>query len=121
MVGRGARRYDGDMNEPSTGAPSRPWDDTVNPPADVMPIGSLRCRQRAAVRGTVTAARPRQWPGGPVLEVELRDATGSLEAVFFGRRHIAGVEPGHRLTAEGVTVRRYGRPVLMNPLIWIEP
>ena len=108
-MGRGTGRYDGYMNEPSTGAPSRPWDDTVNPPADVTPIGSLRGRPRAARRGPRPAAYPRH------------DGTGSLEAVFFGRRHIAGVEPGHRLIAEGVAVRRYGRPVLMNPLIWIEP
>ena len=102
-------------------APTRHWDDTLNPPADVTPIGSVRCRQRAAVRGTVAAASATRWTGGPVLEVEIEDPTGLLLVAFFGRDHIAGVEAGHRLTVEGVPVRRYGRPVLMNPLFWVEP
>jgi hypothetical protein len=100
---------------------TRDWDDSLNLPADLTPIGSVRCRQRAAVRGTVAAARATRWTGGPVLEVELEDPTGSLLVVFFGRHHLAGVEIGHRLTVEGLPVRRYGRPVLMNPLLWVEP
>ncbi|HEY7069207.1 MAG TPA: hypothetical protein VH479_03795 [Acidimicrobiales bacterium] len=101
--------------------PTRHWDDTVHPPADLTPIGSVRYRERAAVRGTVAAARDTRWTGGPVLEVDIEDPTGSLMVAFFGRHHIAGVEPGHRVTVEGVPVRRHGHPVLMNPLLWVEP
>ena len=102
-------------------APTRHWDDTVHPPADLTPIGSVRYRERAAVQGTVAAARDTQWTGGPVLEVDIEDPTGSLMVAFFGRHHIAGVEAGHRVTVEGVPVHRYGRPVLLNPLLWVEP
>jgi hypothetical protein len=100
---------------------TRDWDDTFNPPADLTPIGSVHYRRRAAVRGTVSAVRATRWTGGPVLEVELEDATGSLLVVFFGRHHLAGVEIGHRLAVEGMPVRRYDRPVLLNPLLWVEP
>lgn len=100
---------------------TRDWDDTLNPPTDLTPIGSVRYRRRAAVRGTVSAVRATRWTGGPVLEVELEDGTGALQVAFFGRHHLAGVEVGHRLTVEGLPVRRYGEPVLMNPLLWVEP
>jgi hypothetical protein len=100
---------------------TRDWDDTLNPPADLTPIGSVRYRHGAAVRGMVSAVRATRWTGGPVLEVELEDPTGALLIVFFGRHRIAGVEVGHRLAVEGMPVRRYGRPVLMNPLLWVEP
>jgi RPA family protein len=102
-------------------APTRHWDDTLHPPADLTPIGSVHYRERAAVRGTVAATRDTRWTGGPVLEVDIEDPTGSLLVAFFGRHHIAGVEAGHQVTVEGVPVRRYGRPVLMNPLLWVEP
>jgi hypothetical protein len=34
---------------------------------------------------------------------------------------IVGVEIGHRLTVVGMPARRYGQPVPMNPLPWVEP
>ncbi len=104
-----------------SGTLPRHWDDTLSPPAHLTPIGSVRCRRRAAVRGTVAGGRPTRWARGPVLGGELEDPTGALVIALFGRHHIAGVEVGHRLTVEGMPVGRYGRPVLMNPLLWVEP
>lgn len=50
-----------------------------------------------------------------VFECTVADATGELTAMFYGRTHIPGVEPGARLRLQGkVSVREDG-PVMINP------
>ena len=58
------------------------------------PIGSVRWRQQ--VRCTAGCRRVRIEPlaGSPSLECTLVDDTGGVSVVFFGRRHIEGVEIG---------------------------
>jgi hypothetical protein len=51
----------------------------------------------------------------PTLEAELYDGTDVVTLVFLGRRHIAGIEPGRALTAEGRVAVRDGRKVIYNP------
>jgi hypothetical protein len=84
-------------------------------------ISQLRPRDRVAVAGRVIGIRPTRWAGGLVLEVALDDGTGTLPLAFFGRRSIAGVECGGRLTVGGTVVERRGRPLLMNPHVWLQP
>jgi hypothetical protein len=43
------------------------------------------------------------------------DKTGRLVLVFLGRRHVAGVEPGARLIAEGTVGEHGGRLAILNP------
>jgi hypothetical protein len=90
-------------------------------PASSNSIGQLRSRDRVAVSGPVVDIRPTSWAGALVLEVTVDDGTGTLSLVFFGRRRIAGVDRGRRLTAGGTVVRRRGRFLLMNPHIWLHP
>lgn len=47
---------------------------------------------------------------------EVADSTGELTAVFHGRAHITGVEPGNRIRLTGkVAVGTDGRLTIINP------
>jgi hypothetical protein len=88
-----------------------------DPSAGADSIGSLRQPGRAVVQGLLHAAevRPGQH-GGTVLACEVADSTGELTAVFYGRTHIPGLEPGHQVRLRGmVGVGNDGRPAMINP------
>jgi hypothetical protein len=91
------------------------------PPPGTDPIGSL-CQLgrpgRATVQGRLHAAEIRsgQPAGNSVLACQVADATGQLTAVFYGRAHITGVEPGTRIRLHGtVGVGADGHPAMINP------
>jgi len=88
-----------------------------DPPAGADPIGSLRQRGRATVQGRLHAAEVR--PGrhdSRMLACEVADSTGELTAVFYGRAHIPGLEPGRRIRLRGmVGIGADGRPAMINP------
>ena len=51
-----------------------------------------------------------------VLACELADSTGELTAMFYGRAHIAGLEPGRQVRLRGmVGIGDDGRPAMINP------
>lgn len=51
-----------------------------------------------------------------MLACEVADSTGELTAVFYGRAHIAGIEPGRRIRLCGVVgIGADGRPAMANP------
>ncbi len=51
-----------------------------------------------------------------MLACEVADSTGELRAVFLGRSHIAGLEPGRRIRLHGrVSVGADGQPTMTNP------
>ena len=51
-----------------------------------------------------------------MLTCEVADSTGELTAVFYGRTHIPGLEPGHRVRLPGmVGIGNDGRPAMINP------
>jgi amino acid transporter len=91
------------------------------PSADVRddgttPIGSVRWRQQVRVHGRVQAVRIEPLAGSPSLECTLVDDTGGVSVVFFGRRHIEGVEIGAVLTAAGMAIEHKGRLAIVNPI-----
>jgi len=46
----------------------------------------------------------------------LHDSTGDLTALFYGRTHITGLEPGRRIRLHGVVgIGGDGRPTMVNP------
>ena len=53
--------------------------------------------------------------GVATLEVVVADGTGSVTAVFTGRRSIIGVEHGRAVILEGVAVPERDRNVMFNP------
>ncbi|HEX8007983.1 MAG TPA: hypothetical protein VF482_16320, partial [Trebonia sp.] len=88
------------------------------PPPSTDPIGSLRQPGHATVQGRLRAAeiRSRRPAGGTVLACEVADSTGELTAVFYGRAHIAGIEPGTRIRLHGtVGIGADGHPAMINP------
>jgi hypothetical protein len=57
----------------------------------------------------------------PTLELVLVDGTGAISAVFLGRRELAGVSPGTRLTVEGTVGIHKARLAIMNPSYQLLP
>ncbi|MEU3270812.1 OB-fold nucleic acid binding domain-containing protein [Saccharomonospora sp. NPDC006951] len=51
----------------------------------------------------------------PTLEAALFDGTDEVTLVWFGRRRIAGIEPGRTIKARGRMAERNGQKVLYNP------
>jgi hypothetical protein len=55
----------------------------------------------ATVEGRIHTIQVRPMDHGSVLSCQVADATGELTVLFYGRRHIAGVEPGRRIRLRG--------------------
>ncbi|WP_345712840.1 OB-fold nucleic acid binding domain-containing protein [Kineococcus glutinatus] len=79
------------------------------------PCRALPVRQRACVCGALRSVTLQPRGGVPTLQAELFDGSGTVVLVWLGRRRIAGVEVGRRLTARGMVVEDDGRRVIFNP------
>ena len=53
--------------------------------------------------------------GVPALEVMISDGTGTITAIFSGRRSIIGIEHGRAVIFEGVAIPQRDRRVIFNP------
>jgi RecG-like helicase len=82
---------------------------------------SLQPRTVAKVVGEVTSVRIVPRAGAPSLEVGVTDGRGVVTAVFFGRRKIAGLNPGRRLVIEGMVAPLNGRAFMYNPVYELLP
>ncbi|MBI4883061.1 MAG: OB-fold nucleic acid binding domain-containing protein [Actinobacteria bacterium] len=65
-------------------------------------ISEVAARQRVCICGKVTRMTARPTSGQPALAVSITDDTGSVTAVWTGRRSIGGVTLGRRIAIEGV-------------------
>jgi amino acid transporter len=81
----------------------------------VVPIASVRWRQRVQVEGRVRTLRVQPLAGATTLELVLEDDSGALSIVFLGRTRIPGIEVGTRLRATGIAGRHRGRLAILNP------
>ncbi len=86
-----------------------------------VPIGQVAYRDRAVVEGRVRSVRISPISGSPALMAELCDATGGVTLVFYGRRTIAGLEPGTSMRAEGVLGQHNGHLAMANPTYVLLP
>ena len=91
------------------------------PPAGVTPIGALGAPGKASVIGRVRAVEIRPVEQNCVFEATIADDTGALTAMFYGRTHIPGVEPGARLRLDGKVSMREGGPAMINPAYQLLP
>jgi hypothetical protein len=85
---------------------------------DVKPIAELQAREHGTVVGEIKSWRIVPRPdGSPWLEAVIIDGTGSLVAMWTGRKKIAGVHEGRRLmiTGRGHPVGSGQRLRIMNP------
>jgi len=80
-----------------------------------VPIAEAPLRSRVRVVGEVTASRVTPRPSGPWLRITVCDGTGSLHAVFTGRRRVPGLDPGRAVALEGTTRPEAAGTVMMNP------
>jgi hypothetical protein len=85
------------------------------PPPGVNPIGTLTKPGRAGIEGRVRAVEIRPVERNTVLACEIADSTGQLTALFYGRSHIAGLDPGARVRLRGSVGTRDGRAIMVNP------
>lgn len=84
---------------------------------DVTTIASLQARSDAKVVGEIQSVRIVPRAGSPSLEATITDGSGTLVAMWTGRRRIAGIAPGRRLivTGRGSPTGPGGRLLLFNP------
>ena len=92
----------------------RDHDRPAGPPG-VVPISSLTTYRRATVAGRVHSIEIRPVERNFVLACTVADTSGELTALFYGRTHITGLEPGSNVRLRGpVGVSNTG-PVMINP------
>jgi amino acid transporter len=82
----------------------------------VKTIGSLQAAGKATVEGRVMSLAIRPVEQNSVLALEIADGTGSLTALFYGRKQIPGAECGSRVRLHGTVGFRGVRPVMINPM-----
>jgi RecG-like helicase len=87
----------------------------------VTPIGALGAPGKATVEGRVRAVEIRPVEQNCVFEATIADDTGALTAMFYGRTHITGVEPGARLRLGGKVSMREEGPAMINPAYQLLP
>ncbi len=84
-------------------------------PPGVTPISSLTSYGRATVVGRVHSIEIRPVERNSVLACTVADATGELTALFYGRTHIAGLEPGSKVRLRGPVGVSEAGTVMINP------
>jgi hypothetical protein len=83
----------------------------------ITPIGELRWRERARIRGRIRSVRIQPWAEVGTLECVVLDDTGGVLLVFLGRRSIPGIGLGRVLEAEGTVGEARGYLSMLNPQI----
>ena len=81
-----------------------------------LPIGDARWRRRVKLSGRVRSMRVAPLHDAPTLELVLVDATGGISVVFLGRRALAGVDVGTKMSIEGTVGIHQNRLALLNPV-----
>jgi amino acid transporter len=81
----------------------------------VTPIGEVRWRDRVRVAGQVRSLRVAPQHDVPTLECLIDDGTGTVLAVFLGRRELAGVKVGSRIELTGTAGVHQNRLAILNP------
>jgi amino acid transporter len=92
---------------------------TVRP--GVTPIGSVSRNGRATVEGRVHSLEIRPVDHSCVLACQVSDATGEITALFYGRTHIPGVEPGTMIQLRGRVGMKDAAAVMVNPAYELLP
>ena len=82
---------------------------------DLTPLADVELRRPIRVGGEVSRVVIAPRRGVPTLEVMVTDGTGTITAVFTGRRRIPGLEHGRCVILEGVAMRERDRTIVFNP------
>jgi RecG-like helicase len=84
-------------------------------PRGVSPISTLTSYRRATVVGRVHTLEIRPVEGSSVLACVITDTSGELTALFYGRTHITGLQPGSNVRFRGPVGVSSTGPVMTNP------
>lgn len=82
----------------------------------VARIDGIEARTRARVAGEIKSVRIVPRAGAAAVEATVNDGSGSVTAVFLGRRRVGGVSNGRRLVLEGMVVADGPRRLMYNPI-----
>ena len=88
---------------------------TFADPTATAPVADACPRERITVEGVVSSLLVRPLADVPTIEVRVSDATGTLPAVFLGRRTIPGIRLGTRLALTGMVSARGRHLAMVNP------
>ena len=102
---------------PKSSPEIQPVEIDVLPP----PISSLVAREQSRVRGTITRLKTRPTAGLPSLAVQISDDSGTVTAVWTGRRAIGGLKMGGLIEIEGVPAGKSPRFEFLNPAYTLLP
>ncbi len=79
-------------------------------------VSKCRDRDSVCVAGTIRSVTLKSLAGSPSLEADVYDGSGSVTAVFLGRRRIPGIEAGRSIVLHGrLTMQDDHRPTIFNP------
>ena len=84
-------------------------------PPGIIPISSLTSYRRATVAGRVHTVEIRPVERNFVLACVVTDTSGDLTALFYGRTHITGLQPGSNVQLRGPVGITNTGPVMINP------
>jgi hypothetical protein len=84
-------------------------------PPESTPICDTQPRQFVCVCGKVTRMTARPTGGQPALAISISDDTGTVTAVWTGRREIGGITLGRRIAISGVPVLKGDHLEFTNP------
>jgi RecG-like helicase len=88
---------------------------------DITPIAEVHSRCAVHVAGEVVRTRLTPRSGVQTFEITVSDGTGSIVAMFTGRRHVAGLEHHRAVVLDGVPRPERGRLVMLNPSYTLLP
>lgn len=78
-------------------------------------ICAITDRRKVSLRGYVSSMVLHPSSAPDTVEADLFDGTGTITLIWLGRRKIAGVRPGTRLSVTGFAAHRGARRVMYNP------
>jgi amino acid transporter len=81
----------------------------------ITPIASVTQNGKVTVEGRVHSTEIRPVEHSCVLACLVTDSTGEITALFYGRTHIPGVEPGSRIQLHGRVGAGETGTVMINP------
>ncbi|WP_062212468.1 OB-fold nucleic acid binding domain-containing protein [Demequina oxidasica] len=84
-------------------------------PTALSPISEAQPRTYARVAGRIVWVQVEPSDAAPRLTARIEDQSGRLDAIFQGRRAIAGIEPGRRVVLEGRICEAIAVPLMYNP------
>jgi hypothetical protein len=78
-------------------------------------MSTCKARDSVCVAGTIRSVTQKAHGGAPSVEAEVYDGSGSVVAVFLGRRRIPGIETGRSIVIRGRLTMQDHRATVYNP------